>query len=95
MGSARASRAVVGALADHLDSFDAKEGGSDHRAVIFLLGEVPIDDLAAGASFIDKAQSQVGLAQFLDEFVQRVEGAADGAVEMNFGVVLKGGGHDD
>ena len=62
---------------------------------IYLFPDSAITAPQGGAGFIDKGQFQIGFLEFADEFTQGVEGAADLAVEVNFGVALGSGGDGD
>ena len=51
------------------------------------LFEVAVNDVAAGTCLVDKAQLDVRLGEFLDQFVEGIEGAADHAVLPDLGAV--------
>ena len=57
--------------------------------------QVPINDVTAGAGFIDQAQLDAGLLQFLEEFVHGVQGTADDAVTADLRGVGGGDGDGD
>ena len=80
---------------DPVTGLGGNERGGDDLAVIPSFFQVPVNDVTAGSSFIDKPQFQIRLGQLFDQLIQGVERAADFAVELSFRIALRRGGRNN
>jgi hypothetical protein len=69
--------------------FGHKRWGYNDAVKSFLL-EITMNDVAAGTRFVDEAQLHVLLGQFLDQFFEGIQRAADDAVVTHFTAPFRG-----